>query len=73
MKKNELKELIDSLSQDIEFSYNGVLGSICPFSRNDISLEYNGETVDVDSVEAAMKQPFIDGRSLSELCEELVI
>lgn len=73
MKRHDLMELISSLEQDVEFSYNGVFGTICPFSRDDISLTYNGKTVDVDSVEKAMSEPFIDGRSLSDLCEELEI
>lgn len=73
MKRHDLMELINSLEQDVEFSYNGVSGTICPFSQDDISLTYNGETVDVDSVEKAMREPFIDGRSLSDVCEELEI
>lgn len=73
MKMTELRELIDSLAQDIDFEYCGKLGSICPFDRNDISLCYNDHEVTVDSVDAAMTTPFIDGKSLEEVCEELDI
>ena len=73
MKRHDLMELINSLEQDVEIFYNGVSGTICPFSRDDISLTYNGKTVDVNSVESAMNEPFIEGRSLSDLCEELEI
>ena len=73
MKANDLEALIDSLTQDIDFEYRGKQGSICPFSRTDISLAYDGEELTVDSVEAAMTAPFIEGRSLTEVCEELTL
>ena len=72
MTQQELYDWIDSLAQDIEFEYNGVYGSICLFSRKDIALAYNGESVSVSSVEKAMSEPFICGKSLSEVCTELV-
>lgn len=73
MKASDLRKWIDSLTQDIDFSYNGKNGSICPISRTNISLCYNGDTVDVQSVEAAMSTPFIDGKSLNDLCDKLDI
>lgn len=73
MKASDLRKWIDSLTQDIDFSYNGKNGSICPISRTNISLCYDGDTVDVQSVEAAMSTPFIDGKSLNDLCDKLDI
>lgn len=73
MKAYDLYEWIDSLSQDIDFSYKGKLGSICPFSRTDIALCYDGFCMNVCSVEEAMQAPFIDGKSLSELCDQIDI
>lgn len=73
MKASELKAWIDSLTQDIDFEYHGVLGSICPFDRKNISLCYGGQEVTVDSVDAAMEEPFIEGHSLAEICEELTL
>lgn len=71
MNAKELYDWINSFTQDIDFVYKGIWGSICPFSRSDIALAYNGTFVNVDSVEAAMCTPFIDGYSLFEVCEEL--
>ena len=71
MKASDLRDWIDSLTQDIDFSCNGKNGSICPISRTNISLCYDGNTVDVQSVDAAMSVPFIDGKSLNDLCEQL--
>ena len=72
MNANDLRDLIDSLTQDIDFEYCGKMGSICPFSRTDISLCYDGREVTVDSVRAAMEEPFIEGHSLMEICGELI-
>lgn len=36
MKSEDLRDWIDSLTQDITFEYLGVNGSICLFSRSDI-------------------------------------
>lgn len=71
MNANELINWIDRLTVDIEFRYRGAWGSICPFSREEISLCYDGEEVTVHSVEAAMNTPFITGKSLQEICEEI--
>jgi len=69
MKSKELYNWIESCVQDIDFEYNGKLGSICPFNRANIALCYDGYAVDVHSVEEAMQIPFIDGKSLAQLCE----
>lgn len=67
----DLKKWINSLTQDITFQYKGKTGSICPFSPTDISLSYDGEEISVDSVDKAMKIPFINGKSLEGLCQQL--
>jgi len=71
MKAKELRDWIDSLTDDIE--YNGIWGSICPFSRKCISLCYDENEVAVNSVDAAMNEPFINGHTLNEISEKLKI
>lgn len=71
MTETELRKLIDSLSRDIDFNYNGKNGSINPFSRGDISLCYDGMEKPVTSVEEALTTPFIDGYSLRQICQKL--
>lgn len=73
MTASDLRNWINSITQDIDFSYNGKNGSICPISRTNISLCYDGSAVDVQSVDAAMSTPFIDGKSLNDLCDKLDI
>lgn len=71
MKPDALRQWIDDLTDDIEFQYNGIHGSICPFNRSDISVSYGNYEKTVTSVDAAMQEPFIDGKSLQELCERI--
>ena len=71
MKPDELRAWIDSLTDDIEFRYEGLWGAICPFTRSNISLCYNGEEITVDSIDKAMSTPFIAGHSLSEISTEI--
>lgn len=73
MNANNLRDWIDSLTDDIEFRYQGLFGSICPFNRQNISLCYHGNEVTVHSVDEAMSTPFIDGKSLNDLCDQLDI
>ena len=73
MKCEDLQKWIASMAQDIDFSYKGFLGSICPISDSEIDLCYGDYTVTANSVREAMELPFIEGRSLSDLCEQLAI
>ncbi len=70
MNRSDLYNWIDSLVQDIDVQYHGRYGSICPFSRNDISITFDGKETTVHSVADAMDVPIFDGRSLNEICEE---
>ena len=71
MTAKDLKTWIESMTQDIDFFYNGVYGSICPFAADDIALCYGDYAVNVKSVDDAMTVPLIDGKSLSEIAEVL--
>ena len=72
MKAEELQAWIDSLTDDIEFQYKGVWGSICPFSRHDISISYGDKERTFPSVDDAMNIPFIDGKPLKDICTQLL-
>ena len=73
MKYEDLCALIESVSQDIDFEYFGLFGSICPFKKDDISLCYDGHEITVTSVYDAMHTPFIGGKALYEVCEDLKV
>ncbi len=73
MKPKDLRDWLDSLTQDIDFLYQGVCGSICPLSRERIELCYGDNYATAYSINEAMSIPFIDGKSLTELCEVIEI
>ncbi len=74
MTSKELYDRIDSLTHDISFVYRGKMGGIVPLSRNSIFLYFGGETrIQANSVEAAMTIPFVDGKTLDEVAEELYV
>lgn len=72
MNCKELKLLIDALAQDFEFQYNGQDGSICPFSRECISMSYGSTEKTFNSVESVMETPFFDGKSLNDVCSDFI-
>ena len=73
MSAKDLRDWIESLTDDIEFRFNGLFGSICPFNRHDIALCYNGIAVTAHSIDEAMSTPFIGGKSLDEISDQLDI
>lgn len=72
MNADDLRVWIDSLTQDIDFVYQGVSGSICPFSRTSISVSYGNSEYTFHSVDDAMNQPFILGKPLKDICENFL-
>jgi len=73
MKATKLRALIESLTDDIEFQYNGVWGSICPFSLTNISVSYGDMEHTFDSVDSVFDEPFIDGMPLKDICYKFII
>ena len=73
MKASKLRALIESLTDDIEFQYNGTWGSICPFSDDNISVSYGDLERSFDSVDAVFDEPFIDGMPLKDICHKFII
>nr|DAN73482.1 MAG TPA: hypothetical protein [Caudoviricetes sp.] len=71
MSAKELQNWINGLTQDITFEYLGVEGSICPFSRTDISISYGDSERTFQNVEDAMNIPFIAGKPLKEICDKI--
>ncbi len=71
MNPQDLRNWIDSLTQDISFEYRGIWGSICPFSRSDISVSYDGKEASYTSVDDVMNSTLIDGKPLKEICADI--
>lgn len=70
--KKEIKQILKSRNHDLEFEYHNQFGSIIPdMSLEDgYSIAFEGEILDVDSLEEAMNAKFFNGKSIIEICEE---
>lgn len=73
MNPSDLKDWIDSLTDDIVFQYKGIFGSICPFNRQNISVSYGENERTFDSIDDVMNSAFIDGKPLKDICQDFVI
>lgn len=71
MNSEKLYKLIESLTGDIDFEYNGKHGSVCPFSSIDIAISYGGEAQNHTSVSDAMNDKMFDGKCLNEIAEQI--
>lgn len=71
MNAKELRDWIDSLTQDITFEYAGVSGSICPFTRTNISVSFGDKERTFRSVNDVMEKPFIAGKALKDICDKI--
>lgn len=71
MKSDKLKKWILSLTDDIEFDYLGIHGSICPFSADNIAVCYGENIKEYNNIEDVMKDEFWNGKSLLEISTEL--
>lgn len=73
MKITDIKKHIEELLSDIEFSYSGSDGSICPINAHEIYLCFDGDSYTAASVDDAMNKKFIDGKSLLQIGDKLDI
>ena len=71
MSEKELRDRIDSLTQDISFEYLGVWGLIFPTTRDKILVTYGEDEFFAHSVDEAMDAPIICGKTLRQLCGEI--
>ncbi|MBQ7794719.1 MAG: hypothetical protein IJ366_09430 [Clostridia bacterium] len=70
---SKLKKRILEFATLVGFEYMGKNGYVDPFNENSFDLFFDGVTVNVDSIEKVMGLPFFDGKSLSEICDKLII
>ena len=67
----ELYKKIDELTSQLYFSFHEIEGVIDPISREEIYLQFgNNDTIIVNSVEKAIKEPFVEGKSLEDIIGE---
>ncbi len=70
MTADELKKELSLGYTDYGFLYKGKRGAICPFNKEDgfyAAVVYDGRTFEFRSLEELMNNPFVGGKSLSEI------
>ncbi len=73
MNVKDLRDLVLSLTTDIEFEYQGKAGSICPFNDSNISITYDGQTASCSNIDEVFDTPIFAGKSLKEISSDLII
>lgn len=79
MNKEEIKKIIDLYPLELfEFEYNGKDGNIDTYyipekNRCEYLLYFDGNEVTVDSLDDVMKTPFVEGKTLSDISEEIIV
>ncbi len=71
MSLEDLRKAIESIATENYFGYKGKHGCVEPISSQQFFLVYDGETTEVHSIDDIMNTPFIDGKSLNEVFDEL--
>ncbi|MBS9782639.1 MAG: hypothetical protein KGV43_02415 [Arcobacter sp.] len=72
-KKKEYKETMDYLwdvGVDITFTYKGISCAICP-SQKHYTLVYNGDGINVYTLEEVQKTKIFDGKCLDEIYQDV--
>lgn len=73
MTAEQVKNRINEFACCFQFEYKGKSGGVDPFNRNHFDIFYGDELETVDSIEKVMETPFIDGRRIEDVLDELDI
>ena len=73
MNIDDLKNLILSLTRDIEFRYNDAAGVISPYSDHEFNMGFRGDSKDYDNIDELITDPFYDGKSLNEISNQITL
>ncbi len=70
LSKRDLKQMLKSRNYDIDFLWCKKSGSVIPNYDKDnaYSLSFEGNSLDVNSLDEAMTTKFFNGKSLNEIC-----
>lgn len=73
MEKEELKEQILSLTQDVTFEFHGKYACINPWSLDKFEVGFGEKSKTYDDINELMNDLFYDGEALSDICADLLI
>jgi len=70
---DKLKNRILECCTLVEFEYNGKIYNVDPFSESDFHIYADGDEFDVTSIDAVFNSPYIEGKSLSSVIDDIKI
>lgn len=78
MKSEMIKKRIEQCVTLFEFEYKGKEGNIDPYyipelKKTKYLLFFDGSETTVDTIDEVMTTPFIDGKNINEICNEIVV
>lgn len=78
MMADKIKARIAEMCTLFGFEYNGKDGNVDPYcirktQKNEFLLYFNGEEQTVYNIDDVMNTPFIDGKTLTEVADEIEI
>lgn len=78
MTADKIKDRISEMCTLFGFEYNGKEGNVDPYylpetQSNEFLLFFDGEEQTVYSIDEVMNTPFVDGKTLNEVADELEI
>lgn len=73
MTVQQVRDRINEIVTCFEFEYKGKRGGVDPFSKNNFDIFYGDELETVDSIDKVMETPFIDGKRIEDILDELYI
>ena len=72
MNVQKIKNQIKEIGSHFLFEYNGKSCGVDPFSENDFDIWYGDNLKSVQSIDEVMNDKFFDGKSLTEIANEIV-
>lgn len=71
MNLSQLKDYVQKLTSHVLFEYNGTNCGIDPLARDHFDMWYGEKYYKAESIDDVMNYPLFDGRSLTEIFEEI--
>lgn len=73
MKAEKIKNRISEICSHFTFIYQGKDCGVDPFSHNHFDMWFGDTDKTVNNIDDVMNSPFFDGKSLSEICEDIEV
>ena len=69
----QVRDRLNEIVTCFEFEYKGKSGGVDPFNKHQFDIFYGDELETVDSIDKVMETPFIDGKRIEDVLNELEI